>query len=236
VHFVLLQGFLHIVNSNGAIGKKWRTFASSLQDDIGVSGVIGSAVFNITLVIAVCALSADRVFILNWWSVVRDCGCYLVSVIVLLATIANEQVSWYEALIFLLLYVAYCVFMAFSSRFEAVVKAKVPVPESWNVTQGHAAAGAAGTTVVGSEDPEKQASNGMESYGMTEIPLDQAGSEDAARTPSKPQPQSVEPPEDHLEKPMDGGMLKLVKFYVLYPLYFSAKYTIPGEEKNTTCM
>jgi Ca2+/Na+ antiporter len=30
------------------------------QDDIGVSGVIGSAVFNITLVIAVCALSATE--------------------------------------------------------------------------------------------------------------------------------------------------------------------------------
>ncbi len=34
---------------------------ASLQDDIGVSGVIGSAVFNITLVIAVCALAAEQV-------------------------------------------------------------------------------------------------------------------------------------------------------------------------------
>ena len=32
-----------------------------LQDDIGVSGVIGSAVFNITLVIGVCSILAPTV-------------------------------------------------------------------------------------------------------------------------------------------------------------------------------
>ena len=89
-----------------------------------MSGVNGSAVFNITLVIAVCALAADRVFVLNWWSVVRDCGCYLVSIVVLLFTIANEVVSWPEALFFLILYVVYCVAMAFNSRIEAFVKVK----------------------------------------------------------------------------------------------------------------
>ena len=64
------------------------------QDDIGVSGVIGSAVFNITLVIAVCALAAESVLYLNWYSVVRDCTCYLICIIVLLFTIANSIVSW----------------------------------------------------------------------------------------------------------------------------------------------
>ena len=65
-----------------------------LQDDIGVSGVIGSAVFNITLVIAVCALSAERALYLNWYSVCRDCTCYLICIIVLLFTIINGIVSW----------------------------------------------------------------------------------------------------------------------------------------------
>ena len=41
------------------------------KDDIGVSGVVGSAVFNITLVIAVCALSATHAITLNWYSVCR---------------------------------------------------------------------------------------------------------------------------------------------------------------------
>ena len=65
-----------------------------------MSGVIGSAVFNITLVIAVCALAAETVLYLNWYSVVRDCTCYLICIIVLLFTIANGLVSWYEFLRF----------------------------------------------------------------------------------------------------------------------------------------
>ena len=54
------------------------------------------------------------------------------------------------------MYVGYCVFMAFSSRIEGLVKSKVPVPQSWNVSQAHASGvdgAAAGTTVVGT-DPE----------------------------------------------------------------------------------
>ena len=36
------------------------------KDDIGVSGVVGSAVFNITLVIGVCAASAKHPIMINW--------------------------------------------------------------------------------------------------------------------------------------------------------------------------
>ncbi len=94
--------------------------------------MIGSAVFNITLVIAVCALAATQVFVLNWYSVVRDCFCYLVSIIILLCTIANGQVSWMESLFFLIVYVLYCVGMAFNSQIEAFAKSKIPVPVSWD--------------------------------------------------------------------------------------------------------
>ena len=41
------------------------------KDDIGVSGVVGSAVFNITLVIGVCALSAQHAITLSWYSLCR---------------------------------------------------------------------------------------------------------------------------------------------------------------------
>ena len=105
------------------------------------------------MVIAVCALAAKEVFYLNWWSVVRDCTCYLISIIVLLCTIANEVVSWPEALFFLLLYVVYCVAMAFNSKIEAVVKARVRVPESWNVTQPGPAVPTSEPAVENAADP-----------------------------------------------------------------------------------
>ncbi|KAJ8715474.1 hypothetical protein PYW07_009956 [Mythimna separata] len=63
------------------------------QDDIGVSGVIGSAVFNIMFVISVCALCAGTVSHLNWWPLCRDCFFYAISILVMLCTIANSIVS-----------------------------------------------------------------------------------------------------------------------------------------------
>lgn len=65
-----------------------------LQDDIGISGVIGSAVFNIMFVISVCALFSGGVIYLNWWPLVRDCIAYFVAIFALLFTIYNEVVTW----------------------------------------------------------------------------------------------------------------------------------------------
>jgi Ca2+/Na+ antiporter len=64
------------------------------KDDIGVSGVIGSAVFNIMFVISVCALCAGTVCQLNWWPIIRDCFFYALSILVMLFTIYNEKIFW----------------------------------------------------------------------------------------------------------------------------------------------
>ena len=49
-----------------------------------------------------------------------------------LFTIANEIVSWPEALFFLLTSALYIVAMAFNANIEEVAKAKLPVPASWD--------------------------------------------------------------------------------------------------------
>ncbi|XP_059083107.1 probable sodium/potassium/calcium exchanger CG1090 isoform X2 [Tigriopus californicus] len=201
------------------------------KDDIGVSGVIGSAVFNITLVIAVCALAAEQVLFLNWYSVVRDCTCYLISITVLLFTIANEVISWPEALFFLILYVAYCVGMAFNSHIEVLVRSKLRVPESWNVTKPPpSAANVDGGTGADKQDDlesgygrmDGKKTNGTKGEEFVELPLSPTNPDTKA-----PAAHAVEPIENPLEKPMDGNMLKLVKYYLLFPLYFLCKYTIP---------
>lgn len=88
------------------------------KDDIGVSGVIGSAVFNIMFVISVCALCTGTVCQLNWWPLVRDCFFYAVSILVMLFVIINDTISWIEALIMLLCYVVYCVALHFNDHLE----------------------------------------------------------------------------------------------------------------------
>ncbi|XP_058120823.1 probable sodium/potassium/calcium exchanger CG1090 [Anopheles ziemanni] len=88
------------------------------KDDIGISGVIGSAVFNIMFVISVCALCSGTVLQLNWWPLVRDCTFYTISILVMLIVIINDVISWVESLIMLLFYVVYCVALHFNTPLE----------------------------------------------------------------------------------------------------------------------
>ncbi|KAJ4450727.1 hypothetical protein ANN_02157, partial [Periplaneta americana] len=97
------------------------------KDDIGISGVIGSAVFNIMFVISVCALCAGTVCHLNWWPLIRDCFFYAVSILVMLFTISNEVISWPESLFMLLMYVGYCVALHYNPRLERWAQT-LPVP------------------------------------------------------------------------------------------------------------
>ena len=64
------------------------------KDDIGLSGVIGSAVFNIMFVISVCALCTSTVCYLNWWPMIRDCFFYSLAILIMLITIFDDMISW----------------------------------------------------------------------------------------------------------------------------------------------
>lgn len=88
------------------------------KDDIGISGVIGSAVFNIMFVISVCALCSGTVCQLNWYPLVRDCFFYCLSILVMLIIIFNDVISWMESVVMLLFYVVYCVTLVFNSDIE----------------------------------------------------------------------------------------------------------------------
>lgn len=65
------------------------------KDDIGVSGVIGSAVFNIMFVIAICGLASSTATYLNWWPLCRDSFFYTISILIMLLAIYNETITWY---------------------------------------------------------------------------------------------------------------------------------------------
>ncbi|KAL3863383.1 hypothetical protein ACJMK2_005140 [Sinanodonta woodiana] len=94
------------------------------KDDIGIGTVVGSAVFNIMFVISLCALMAGAVVHLNWWPLFRDCLFYTLSVAALAIVIMDENVYWYEALSFLILYSFYILLMYFNSRLEAWIVPK----------------------------------------------------------------------------------------------------------------
>ena len=173
------------------------------KDDIGVSGVVGSAVFNITLVIGVCALCARHAITLNWYSMCRDCFCYLIAVIVLIATIANRVITWYEATLFISLYVLYCIFMAFNPTIEAWATKSLPVPDSWR-------------------------NCGKEGEGTQEMET----MEDGTKVPEGEE-DNKEEWKDPLVKPLalDDGQWAVISWYITLPFNYLSVFTIPNCNK-----
>lgn len=88
------------------------------KDDVGLSTVVGSAIYNVMFVISVCGFAAGVVVQLNWWPLVRDSMAYLISIAALILVIADEIVTWWESVLFLVLYALYILFMCFNQRLE----------------------------------------------------------------------------------------------------------------------
>merc|ERR1719210_1747405 len=187
------------------------------KDDIGVSGVVGSAVFNITLVIAVCALFATHAIVLNWYSVCRDCFSYLICICVLIWAIFDKEVTWVEATTFLVMYVLYCVAMGFNSTFESWAM-RLPVPDTWK------SAGATAGNFDNQCPKEKEAETRIAADGTTEIiltPVNEKKLEDELKY------------EDPLKKPLalDDGRWAVFCWYVQLPLTILTVITVPDCRK-----
>lgn len=89
------------------------------EGDIGVGTIVGSAVFNILAVLAVCGLLAGIVVPLDWWPLTRDSIAYTVTVVALIVIITDQSVEWYEGVIMLALYCLYILAMVFNTRLES---------------------------------------------------------------------------------------------------------------------
>lgn len=48
-----------------------------------------------------------QIVYLDWWPISRDCAMYALSVVVLIITIQDGKVMWYEALVLVLTYLIY---------------------------------------------------------------------------------------------------------------------------------
>jgi K+-dependent Na+/Ca+ exchanger-like protein len=77
----------------------------SEQQAIGAGTIVGSAIFNILVIVGVSAL-VRRAF-LTWQPLVRDMLFYIVSIIVLLITFMDGAIGLFDALIFVGIYILY---------------------------------------------------------------------------------------------------------------------------------
>ncbi|CAG0915748.1 unnamed protein product [Notodromas monacha] len=154
------------------------------KDDIGTSGVIGSAVFNIMLVIGACAFVASvgkkPTVLLSWWPMFRDSLFYLLSISAMLIVISDGVVVCgiqfqqflpllvrYEAAALLLLYAFYCFIMWLNPCLEVVVSSWIQLPCNKYLVNEKSGLMASSTF----EGYNADGTGGIESGGVNPVPI-----------------------------------------------------------------
>ncbi|XP_036436477.1 sodium/potassium/calcium exchanger 3 [Colossoma macropomum] len=98
------------------------------KGDVGVGTIVGSAVFNILVIIGVCGIFAGQAVALTWWSLFRDSIYYILSVLALIMVIYDERVVWWESMLLISMYGVYILIMKFNSQIAGFVEMRVGAP------------------------------------------------------------------------------------------------------------
>jgi len=82
----------------------------------GVGTIVGSAVFNICVIIGLTAIGAGQVLQLWWYPLTRDASIYAVSILLMVWAMADQQVSVRESSALVSVYVVYVGLMAGNNK------------------------------------------------------------------------------------------------------------------------
>ncbi|XP_011864949.1 PREDICTED: probable sodium/potassium/calcium exchanger CG1090 [Vollenhovia emeryi] len=210
------------------------------KDDIGVSGVIGSAVFNIMFVISICGLCSATASKLNWWPLCRDCFFYAVSILVMLGTIYNDSISWMESLFMLIMYGVYCVALSFNVKLERWAKShnipflpKDDEPAEQSALVSYRSLQEDRLSYTGPNSPVTDQMKNQEGNGIQET-IEQQQQQQQQQQPSaprqpeyykakEPDPNEVSP----LVMPTDGNKWTMFTWGLVYPIHFMCRATMP---------
>ncbi|KAL0105120.1 hypothetical protein PUN28_016639 [Cardiocondyla obscurior] len=206
-----------------------------------VSGVIGSAVFNIMFVISICGLCSATASKLNWWPLCRDCFFYAISILVMLGTIYNESISWMESLFMLIMYAVYCVALSFNVKLERWAKSynipflpKDDEPAEESALVSYRSLQEDRVSYTGPNSPVTDQMKNQEGNGIQETIEQQQQQQQqqqhsmAPRQPEyykakEPDPNEVSP----LVMPTDGSKWTMFTWGLVYPIHFMCRATMP---------
>ncbi|KAL3939456.1 MAG: hypothetical protein SGBAC_005820 [Bacillariaceae sp.] len=122
------------------------------ESEVGIGTVVGSAVFNVLFVIAMCALLTKEVLNLTWWPLFRDSFCYSIGLVMLglfVGVISPSKIELWEAIVLFCLYICYVIIMYFNQRIYGFLTGKKGAP------------------APGSEEPDNTATAAAEENGET---------------------------------------------------------------------
>ncbi|KAL2077387.1 hypothetical protein ACEWY4_026891 [Coilia grayii] len=99
------------------------------KGDVGVGTIVGSAVFNILVIIGVCGIFAGQTICLTWWPLFRDSIFYIFSVLalILIFFICKYFCRW-ETIILISMYGIYILIMKFNSQIWSWVEQRCGGP------------------------------------------------------------------------------------------------------------
>eukprot|EP00033_Pygsuia_biforma_P002234 GCRY01002474.1.p1 GENE.GCRY01002474.1~~GCRY01002474.1.p1 ORF type:complete len:495 (+),score=90.19 GCRY01002474.1:236-1720(+) len=83
----------------------------SHENDAGLGAVLGSTVYNIFIIIGAISLLSPVSIKIDYRPIIRDVVFFFFSVIILLITMFDKSVHWYESGAFVLLYVIFAIFV-----------------------------------------------------------------------------------------------------------------------------
>ncbi|XP_026213738.1 sodium/potassium/calcium exchanger 3 isoform X1 [Anabas testudineus] len=92
------------------------------KGDVGVGTIVGSAVFNILVIIGICGIFSGQTISLSWWPLFRDAVFYILSIVVLILVIYDEKVVWWETIILISMYGIYIIIMKFNKSLCSLVE------------------------------------------------------------------------------------------------------------------
>ncbi|XP_060782701.1 LOW QUALITY PROTEIN: sodium/potassium/calcium exchanger 3 [Neoarius graeffei] len=98
------------------------------KGDVGVGTIVGSAVFNILVIIGVCGIFAGQTISLTWWPLFRDSVYYIISVLALILIIYDEKVLWWETIVLISMYGIYILIMKFNGQIWGWVELRCGIP------------------------------------------------------------------------------------------------------------
>ncbi|XP_058950478.2 sodium/potassium/calcium exchanger 3 isoform X3 [Pocillopora verrucosa] len=88
----------------------------TVESDVGIGTIVGSAVFNLLVIIALTAALAGQVLQLDWKPLIRDSICYALSIGFFSWFAWDGKFELHESIILLALYFLYIVLMKFNRK------------------------------------------------------------------------------------------------------------------------
>ena len=88
------------------------------RNSLGIGTIVGSAMFNILVIVAMSAAAAKQTLVIDWRPLVRDCAFYGLSLVLMTVMVLTGDgvVEWWEGVIMVVGYLGYVLFMTIPGR------------------------------------------------------------------------------------------------------------------------